>query len=181
MKKLKKYLKSSDFGVKLLIGSVVVQGFHSFFIFSDLSNFSDIPRIISSAFYATVLSCAILFFIMINKKKVALNFQLFESMINLYYFFKSIVLMLTINQISWLEVIPRSIIAIGIALILPYTIVQYAGSIELIDSMEGDDTKLSIYYQKKFRKEAMKDVLSQVKSMDDIEKLNQKFATDEQL
>lgn len=173
MKKFKKYLRSSDFGVLLLIGSVIVQGFHSYFIFADLSNFELIPKIISSVFYAVVLSFAILYYTMLKKINVAIKFQWFESGINLYYFFKSIVLMLISEQINLLQVIPRSIIAIGIAIILPYTILKYA------DSIEDDEEEISVYYKKKFKKETAKEILQQINSTEDIEKLNQKYLKDE--
>ena len=163
MKKLKKYLKSTNFGTVLLIGTVFTQCFHSYFVFADLSNFSSVLKIISSLFYAVVISSAILYFIMLNKRKIALTFQLFESSINLYYFFKGIVIMLMLAKISWLEVVPRSIIAIGIALILPYTIVAYAGSV----SEEEDDGDISYYKRKQIEKK----LLDKVNTIDEFNKL----------
>jgi hypothetical protein len=181
MRKLRKYLKSPDFGVKLLIGSVIVQGFHSYFVFADLSNFTELPKIISSIFYAIVLSCAILYYTMINRRIVALRFQVFESGINLYYFFKSVTLLLMGYQISWVEVIPRSIIAIGIAIILPYTIFEYAGSvsIETEEETQKEEIELSNYMKEKVKLKARQDILQQISSIDDVKKLTKKYLKDE--
>lgn len=180
MYKFKKYLKSTDFAVILLVLSCITQGFHSFFIFNDLSNFSEIPRIISSIFYAIILSSAILFFTMINKRNVILVFLLFESSVNLYYFFKGIVIMLQMNQISWFQLLPRSAIAIGISIILPYTIYQYASSSSNIkEDKIQDEIKLSNYTKEKIKLDSKRSLLKQINSMDDIKKLNRKYFKEE--
>lgn len=176
MKNFRKYLKSANFGVLLLIGSVVVQGFHSFFVFADLSNFDPISKIISSAFYSIVLSFAILYYTMINKRIVALRFQIFESAVNLYYFFKGIIIMLVADKIGWLELIPRLVMAIGIAFILPYTIFEYASSVSIED--EEDDSNVSRYHRLKIKKEAEKALLNRIHSIEDIQTLNKELEND---
>lgn len=175
MRKFRNYLKSPDFGVKLLIGSVIVQGFHSYFVFSSLSNYGVIPKIISSAFYATILSCAILYYTMINKRKVALRFQFFESAINLYYFFNVISEMIVSGEINWSQIILRSIMAIGISIMMPYIIYEYAGSLDVDEVGENTPQILSPYEKKKIRDDAKRDLLKQINSMEDIKKFNKKY------
>lgn len=180
MRSIRYFLKSSDFGVSLLIGSVIVQGFHSYFVFAALSNFDVIPKMISSIFYAFIFSCAILYYTMINKRNVALTFQIFESGINLYYFFGVIITMWIDGTIDWRQLAVRSIIAVGISIMMPYTIYQYAGSLSEVSPEEKkeDNIKLSDYMKNKIRKEAKKELLSQINDMDDIKRLNKKYLND---
>lgn len=174
MRKVRNYLGSSNFGVKLLIGSVVVQGFHSYWVFDLLSNFDGIARIISCIFYATILSSAILYFTMIGNKKVAYRFQIFETGINIYYFFKVIGDMLNSGDIDWGQLIVRAIIAIGISIMMPYVIREYAGSVT-IDKKEEIPIKLSTYEKTKIRDEGKRDLLRQINSMEDLQKMNKKY------
>jgi len=122
MEKVINYLKSNAFGVKLLIGTVIVQAFHSYFIFYLLSPYdSEYAKVIQSVFYSFVLSSAILFYTLRNRKGIALLFAVFESGINLYYF---------IYYLYKIDYLIGSIIAIPIALMLPVTIYYYSEEIK---------------------------------------------------
>ena len=169
MQKFKRYLASTDFGVLLLIGGVIVQAFHSYYIFRELSNFDKTAMVISSLFYAIIFSCAILFYTMTNKRDVALRFQIFESFINLYYFFGKFAEMLKNDEMTLWQIIPNAIIIIGISIMLPYIIYMYAGSVS------EDNDKQTNYSKESIRIDTKRNILKGINSMKDINKLKEKY------
>jgi hypothetical protein len=109
-------LRGSSFLVFLLITSVIVQGFHSFYVFKELSNFESYEiQFITSIFYAFVLSSSILFYTLRGNKEVAISFAIFETGINLFYF------LVIGKQIGY-----NMIMSIGISIILPVSTYFYS-------------------------------------------------------
>lgn len=108
------------------------------------------PRILSSVFYSVVLSCAILYYVMINSKKVAYIFAFFEGAINLYYF--TLFLMIQ-NKLYGL------IIAIPISIIIPFTIYNYANAITNTVLKIPDDIR------ERIKKEAKVEILEELEQI----------------
>lgn len=109
-------LRGSNFLVFLLITSVIVQGFHSFYVFKDLSNFEQpFIQLLTSVCYAFVLSSSILFYTLRGNQGVALSFAIFETGINLFYF-------LVIGKQTGYNMV----MAIGISIILPLSTYFYS-------------------------------------------------------
>lgn len=108
-------LRGISFLVYLLIASAIIQGFHSFYVFKELSRFNDTILVTgTSIMYAFVLSCAIIVYTLRGNKTMAVSFAIFEVGINLFYFFSE-----GANDLSHI------IMKIGIAIILPLTTYFY--------------------------------------------------------
>jgi hypothetical protein len=83
-----KFLKSNEFAITVAILSVLVQSFHSYTAFYNMSSLKGtIAGIIQAVLFAIVVDLAILFYTVRGKKDVVLFASVFLFVINGYYYF----------------------------------------------------------------------------------------------
>lgn len=88
MKKLLHTLKSNEFALFLSIVSVLVQSFHSYTAFYNMSSLKGtVWGIAQAVLFAFVIDCAILFYTLRNKKDVVFFASVFLFVINGYYYY----------------------------------------------------------------------------------------------
>jgi hypothetical protein len=84
-----KRLKSNEFALIVAILSVLVQSFHSYTAFYNVSSLKGTPWGIAQAvLFAIVFDLAILFYTVRNKKDVVLGASVFLVLINVYYYYQ---------------------------------------------------------------------------------------------
>lgn len=143
--KLLRVIKSNNFGLWLAISTVIIQGAHSAYVFMSLSSFPTAWAYVHSSAMALVISGAILYFTLRNQIKLALFFAVFESMINIAYYIKFII----VEEQSWWLLL----IAVPVAIVLPVTLYFYAENIKDFQEEEkskqfGKEVKLKILEKK---------------------------------
>lgn len=87
-KSLLKFIKSNEFALTVAILSVLVQSFHSFTAFYNISSLKGTTAgVIQAVLFAIVVDLAVLFYTVRNKKEVVFFASVFLFVINAYYYF----------------------------------------------------------------------------------------------
>src|SRR6478609_3057975 len=82
-------LKSNEFALTVAILSVIVQSFHSYTAFYNISSLKGTGwGICQAVLFAAVFDFAILFYTVRNKKDVVLGASIFMVIINIYYYYQ---------------------------------------------------------------------------------------------
>jgi hypothetical protein len=82
-------LKSNEFALAVAILSVIVQSFHSYTAFYNISSLKGTGwGICQAVLFAAVFDFAILFYTVRNKKDVVLGASIFMVIINIYYYYQ---------------------------------------------------------------------------------------------
>jgi heme/copper-type cytochrome/quinol oxidase subunit 4 len=130
----------------VLIGTVV-QAFHNYYFAINMSAFGGGTKIIEAALTAAFISCALMYFLIkagdeslsvaqvMNYKKIAYNFQVFETFVNLFYYSKILIAdkwIVVDGKIDWTA--PNWYVfilaAIPFSIALPYFLKIYGGEIK---------------------------------------------------
>lgn len=130
-------IKSDNFALGLAIFSVIIQGGHSAYVFMSLTSFSGWLAYTHSISMAMIISGAILYFTLKKNKKLSLYFSIFESLINIAYYIK---FMIVEEKSFWLLTI-----AVPIAVVLPITVYYYSEHIDTLPTEKRENPEDSIY------------------------------------
>jgi len=131
---LLKIIKSNDFALTVAIMSVLVQSFHSFTAFYNMSSLKGtFWGVIQAVLFAIVVDLAILFYTVRNKKDVVLFASTFLFVINAYYYYSH-------WGFTW-----ELLFASFLSILIPVTHYYYSDEIkEEISSTEKEDVNFDL-------------------------------------
>jgi len=84
--KAKNFIKHDGFGLFLAIATVIVQAMHSQYVLRLVSSLDEVYADTHAYVISIIISCAILYFTLRGKRKIAIGAAIFEAYMNICYY-----------------------------------------------------------------------------------------------